>query len=224
MARIFHNAEHMSTDANEQQDVLVARLWARGRSSALLGPMFLTLTFVWLALDLLSKSWAWTFVEEQGRRIPELGDRLLYCVIDGFFYLAKEENTGTIWGLFRDYTWGLTLLRCLMVLCLVFYAMTIARSEKLKSIGLALVLGGALGNLHDNLLPNEAVESAGAVRDFLDFYIPLPWRDGPYHYPTFNIADSGILIGAVSLFITLSREEKLSKKEEPEGEERVRDA
>jgi signal peptidase II len=58
------------------------------------------------------------------------------------------------------------------------------------------VLGGALGNLYDRL-------ASGAVTDFLDFYI------GGYHWPAFNVADSGLCIGAalILLDIWLSRQE-----------------
>ena len=59
------------------------------------------------------------------------------------------------------------------------------------------------------------------MRDFLDFYLPFPWLDEPYHYPTFNFADSGILVGAICLFIALSREEKQErvKKKQQEPQE-----
>lgn len=53
-------------------------------------------------------------------------------------------------------------------------------------IGLALILGGAIGNLWDRV-------AEGHVVDFLDVYL------GSYHWPAFNIADSGIVIGALLL-------------------------
>ncbi len=53
-------------------------------------------------------------------------------------------------------------------------------------VGLALILGGALGNLWDRLVN-------GHVVDFLDFYL------GSYHWPAFNVADSAIVAGAVLL-------------------------
>ena len=53
-------------------------------------------------------------------------------------------------------------------------------------VGLALILGGAVGNLWDRLL-------SGHVVDFLDFYL------GSYHWPAFNIADSAIVVGALLL-------------------------
>ena len=64
------------------------------------------------------------------------------------------------------------------------------RSEKdrLTRIGLALILGGAVGNVIDRI-------RLGAVVDFLDFYI------GQYHWPAFNIADSAICIGVALILI-----------------------
>ena len=69
-------------------------------------------------------------------------------------------------------------------------------------VGLALILGGALGNLWDRIFD-------GHVVDFLEFYI------GPYHWPAFNVADSAIVIGALLLMSEIlfaksaQREEKV---------------
>ena len=61
-------------------------------------------------------------------------------------------------------------------------------NNKLARVGLALILGGAIGNVIDRI-------RFGAVVDFLDFYI------GDYHWPAFNIADSAICIGVFILLI-----------------------
>jgi signal peptidase II len=58
----------------------------------------------------------------------------------------------------------------------------------LESLALALILGGALGNLYDRV-------TLGYVVDFLDFH----WSG--HHFPAFNVADSGISVGAVLLII-----------------------
>ncbi|MCE1782464.1 signal peptidase II, partial [Enterobacter hormaechei] len=60
--------------------------------------------------------------------------------------------------------------------------------QKLRNIAYALVIGGALGNLFDRLVH-------GFVVDFIDFYV------GEWHWPTFNIADSAICIGAALIII-----------------------
>jgi signal peptidase II len=56
--------------------------------------------------------------------------------------------------------------------------------------GLALILGGAAGNAFDRIV-------SGRVTDFLDFYI------GAYHWPTFNVADSGVVIGSGLLLLDM---------------------
>jgi signal peptidase II len=60
--------------------------------------------------------------------------------------------------------------------------------RRLEGLALALILGGALGNLYDRL-------TLGYVVDFLDFH----WSGS--HFPAFNIADSGISVGAVLLIL-----------------------
>jgi len=67
-----------------------------------------------------------------------------------------------------------------------------ARLDRPTAIGLALILGGALGNVFDRIV-------SGAVTDFLDFYI------GELHWPAFNVADSAIVIGSGLLLIALLR-------------------
>ncbi len=67
------------------------------------------------------------------------------------------------------------------------------RSERLNGIGLALVLGGAVGNLVDRL-------RFGHVIDFLDFYYRA------WHFPAFNVADTAITVGAALLVLGIGRQ------------------
>jgi len=81
----------------------------------------------------------------------------------------------------------------LSIFALVVSALLIYWIQKEKNIlarwGLALILGGAVGNVIDRI-------RFGAVVDFLDFYI------GDYHWPAFNIADSAICIGVAILLLS----------------------
>jgi signal peptidase II len=67
--------------------------------------------------------------------------------------------------------------------------------DRMTSYGVALILGGALGNLFDRI-------RAGGATDFLDFY------SGHYHWYTFNLADTAICIGAGLLILSMLKTKK----------------
>jgi signal peptidase II len=112
-------------------------------------------------------------------------------VIDGFFRLSHVQNPGAAFGLFAD---SHSSLRIVFLVLFSVFAMGVVgwllwrSSHTLSTTGfaLALILGGALGNLWDRLID-------GYVVDFLAFYF------GSYHWPDFNVADSAIVIGAILL-------------------------
>ena len=109
-------------------------------------------------------------------------------IIPGFFRLTHVENRGAAFGLFADSTsgWTVAVLVLFSLVALVIVVALLWRnshSMNVTGIGLALILGGALGNLWDRLL-------TGRVVDFLLFYV------GQYQWPAFNVADSAIVIGA----------------------------
>src|SRR5437588_2762757 len=132
-------------------------------------------------------------------------------VIPGFFRLTHVQNSGAAFGLLSDspspWKVGVLILFSLAAL-LVVSALLWKNSHAVNStaVGLALIMGGALGNLWDRLL-------TGKVVDFLDFFV------SGYHWPAFNIADSAIVIGAVLLV----GEILFSKSAEPAKENLVSD-
>jgi signal peptidase II len=113
-------------------------------------------------------------------------------VIPGFFAFTHIRNTGVAFGLFAgEATQGRTLFFLLVSLLALgiifyFYART-APGKPWVNGALAMILGGALGNLIDRL-------RFGNVIDFLDFYV------GSVHWPAFNVADSAISVGVGILF------------------------
>jgi len=112
-------------------------------------------------------------------------------VIPGFFRITHVQNQGAAFGLFADSPseWKVALLIMFSVIALVIVSALLwknSHSMTTTGIGLALILGGALGNLWDRL-------TQGRVTDFLLFYI------GQYQWPAFNVADSAIVIGACLL-------------------------
>jgi signal peptidase II len=123
-----------------------------------------------------------------------------YKVIPGFFDIVRSENRGVAFGLFNDSTseWRTILLVVAAVAALVVVSVMLwkaRRQDRLSLCGLALILGGAAGNVFDRVM-------WGRVTDFLDFYI----RD--HHWHTFNIADSAIVIGSGLLMLDLFRSKR----------------
>ena len=109
-------------------------------------------------------------------------------VIPGFFRIIHTENRGAAFGLFADSPseWKVALLILFSVIALLIVSALLwknSHSWTTTGVGLALILGGAMGNLWDRLV-------SGHVVDFLLFYV------GQYQWPAFNMADSAIVVGA----------------------------
>jgi signal peptidase II len=139
------------------------------------------------------------------------GEHGRYTVFEGrllSFSLVAWENPGTIWGLFRDGTIVLMVLRCIAVVgLLVFVAGTAAR-QRFQQLVLSLIFAGAIGNLYDNFTRGDA-KASRSVRDFLRFEGQWPVQWG---FPAFNVADSCITVGAICLLWMLLREDRASHK------------
>jgi signal peptidase II len=108
-------------------------------------------------------------------------------VVRGFFNLTNTKNSGAVFGLFSDSPvwWKTPVLIVISTALLVVVVILVIRTRNLRWetwIGLSLILGGALSNLYDRM-------RTGLVEDFLDFYIRS------YHWATFNLADSAIVVG-----------------------------
>jgi len=121
-------------------------------------------------------------------------------VIPGFFRLTHLENPGAAFSLFADspssFRTGLLIAISVAALAVVgFLLWSRRRVFNHTTLALALIMGGALGNLWDRL-------ADGKVTDFLDFYI------GIHHWPPFNLADSAIVVGALLLMFRMARKEK----------------
>jgi len=129
----------------------------------------------------------------QVQRRIELHDGI--TIIPGFFRLIHLENPGAAFGFFSQTPTPLKLglLITLSIVALVPVSILLWRSSRAlssTSVGLALILGGAIGNLWDRLLHHR-------VTDFLLFY----YRQ--YEWPAFNFADSAIVVGAALLVVDL---------------------
>lgn len=127
----------------------------------------------------------------------------LQTVIPGFFNLVHRHNRGVAFGLFAgvESAWLGPVLVIFALSAIGFIAWMMTRGHAggwRGRWGLALLAGGAAGNVTDRLLH-------GGVVDFLEFH----WRQ--YYYPAFNVADSAIVMGAGLVMLELlldGREEK----------------
>jgi len=180
----------------------------------------LTGAAVLVVLDLWSKAavFAWlTPLESAGEleRTCVHGHQRMHVLGEGvnWFSFMLSKNPGAAFGGFSGYPHVLVMGRVAAVLFLIWMLWRTPRGRPWFTLALVLVLGGALGNLYDNLFlidPNTT-HPYGEVRDFIDVYFAR-WS---YHFPTFNIADSGITAGAALLFLTSFAKDKASE-EQPE--------
>jgi signal peptidase II len=142
--------------------------------------IFVALFFCTTGFDQASKDWANT----------ELTPGVRQPVVEGYWDWELAKNPGAAFSSFVGGHAAPILLSILAAIALVGIGIAAARTrpdEKLKLAALALVGGGALGNLIDRI-------KDGAVTDF------VRWRIGGHMWPIFNVADAALLIGVVLLF------------------------
>ncbi len=121
-------------------------------------------------------------------------------VIPGFFNIVHTENPGIAFGMLADLVspWRDVLLVGFSLAVLLVISAILVRPDPagahspLLRAGLALVMGGAFGNLYDRLVHKT-------VTDFVE----LHW--GAYYFPAFNVADSAITVGACLLLLDMWR-------------------
>jgi signal peptidase II len=124
-------------------------------------------------------------------------------VLPDFLNITYIHNRGAVFGLGSSVTspylsWGLSILSVVSLAVILVYFLRLNVRSHTTFFGLALVLGGAIGNLYDRL-------RYGYVIDFVDVH----WFE--HHWPFFNVADMSICIGVGLLLISMS-----SKPEQPE--------
>ncbi len=139
-----------------------------------------------IILDRVTKVLAELFLKDRNQPVH---------VIDGFFNLVYSTNQGALFGFGHDLSYplrlmALTILPLAVIVIIVIILLKARPEEKIVSLGMSLILGGAIGNLIDRF-------AYGEVIDFLDFYI------GRYRWPTFNLGDSFITIGIACVFFEL---------------------
>ena len=113
------------------------------------------------------------------------------AIIDGFFNLVYVRNDGAAWNLLSGQSWLLITISLGVLLFLAIKGRAELMRTRFTQILYGLLLGGIAGNLVDRI-------RFGWVTDFLDFQF------GSYHYPSFNLADAAICVGAI-LYICSQR-------------------
>jgi len=116
-------------------------------------------------------------------------------VIPGFLDLTRVHNTGAAFGMLNSVDFPMkTLVLSLVALIalggVAWYAVTVPLEDRLARLGVAGILGGAIGNLIDRA-------TAGYVLDFVDAY----W--GAWHFWAFNVADAAITVGVILLILDM---------------------
>lgn len=144
---------------------------------------WLVLSLVVIALDQASKFWALGALPPPG--VP-------HTVIPGLLNWTLAFNSGAAFSFLAGGSgwqrWFFVVLACVICTVLAVWLARTARRDWRTALPLALVIGGALGNMIDRL-------HAAAVTDFIDVYF-RQWS-----YPVFNLADCAITVGAVLLIV-----------------------
>ena len=136
---------------------------------------FFLVALVVVALDQISKFFVRTNMS-LGQSIPE----------EGFFRITYATNTGGAFGIFANQAFLITLIAIAGIVTILIYVRYSPLNIMPVRIALGLLLGGTAGNLIDRL-------SVGQVVDFIDIGF------GQYRWPTFNLADSVIVVSMIIL-------------------------
>ncbi len=140
----------------------------------------LLLAFGIVVSDQASKWWMMEYIMNPPQVIP----------ITSFFNLVVAWNRGVSFGLFDSDSpysgWILSSIAIAITCFLIRWLYNVDKKHQAVAIG--MIIGGALGNVVDRIIH-------GAVYDFLDVHV------AGYHWPAFNVADSGITVGAVILVL-----------------------
>jgi signal peptidase II len=145
---------------------------------------WLWLTLAVVLLDRATKAWFESQTTEGWR----------HELIHNFVYLVHSQNPGLAFGVLSDSaSTGIRILLIgvsVVVIGVLAWLLVAGHGAARTAAGLALIIGGAAGNLTDRILH-------GAVTDFFEVLF------GSYHYPAFNVADSAITIGAILILLEI---------------------
>jgi len=152
-------------------------------------------------IDQTTKSWA-------AKRLRFDGD---WSIIPNFLNFAYAQNPGVAFSMLDDHgdtgRWGLSIVAIVAGALVLYFFWRTPRSDDRILGSLALLMAGIAGNVADRL-------RLGFVIDFIDVQF------GSWHYPTFNVADMAICIGAGLLILDMFLSKKKKLSEQPQAETR----
>ena len=155
---------------------------------------WLWLTVLVLVIDLTSK----VYFDNSLQMYQQI------VVIPDLFSWTLAYNTGAAFSFLADSAgwqrWLFALIAVVVSAVLVVWLKRLGRNDTWLAIALALILGGALGNLYDRIVYGHVVD-----------FILVHWQNR-WYFPAFNFADSAICVGAVMLALDMF---KCKKPEEP---------
>lgn len=155
---------------------------------------YLLIAILGVALDLGTKEVAFANLGPHAR---------VEAIANDWFELAwhRVENRGGMFGVGQDYGEVLRYFRLAALGIVLYFFLRAPARLRLFMVALSLILAGALGNLYDSFF------NGGAVRDFIQTklkFMPQSWFGKLFDpWPTFNIADALILVGALCLIVQL---------------------
>ncbi|APF26193.1 signal peptidase II [Clostridium botulinum] len=138
-----------------------------------------------IVLDRISKIWA----------LKTLASGKDIVIIKNLFSLSYLENRGAAFGIFQNRLIFLSLITAIVILGVAYFIVKYKPTSKLLKISLSLIISGAIGNLIDRIYYKFVVD-----------FIMLHYKD-VYFFPTFNVADTLVVIGTILLAIYILKEE-----------------
>lgn len=147
--------------------------------------LFWSIAVAGTALDLITKSIVFSYLEA--------GKADTFSIIPGLLNLTMHTNTGGPFSILRGNAGWLAAITAVELIVIFYLYLSFARKgQRLLVAALGIVTAGAVGNFYDRM-------TLGHVRDFVQVWI------GNWPYPTFNVADSLICVGAGLIVISLLR-------------------
>jgi signal peptidase II len=146
-----------------------------------------------IGLDQATKEWVRINIPKYSHIVP-------IPALDQAFVFEHVDNFGAAFGILKMHRGVFIAVAAIVAVAILIYAPRLPADQKLIRVVLGLQMGGALGNAIDRMIQ-------GYVTDFIRMGIP-----GVYYWPNYNIADSAIVIGVISLGVLLLREDIMRER------------